>query len=141
MRIPDKELLAAIRAEKKCAWCGRPGYVEAAHIFAKGMGNAWQMDLRINVLPLGGFPGCCCHIESHRGRMSRSDLLAVVAARTGLLQREIETALFLLRRLPYRKPEEVQRLHREHLEYWGLLTAAGVPSLAGRCCGLEGVKA
>lgn len=96
MRIIDADLLAVIRREP-CAWpdCHRPGPCQAHHFMARGQGGCTQMDIEINVLPL-----CLvCHTTHHNGgRPDRSDLLALLASRTGLLQDEVLNALYSLRR-------------------------------------------
>ncbi len=98
MRIVDEALLETFRAKQKCEWCGRKVYrCEAAHVTGKGMGGWRRIDLAINVL------GLCtqCHADHHNGnRPLACDLLAVVAAREGMLQRDIEKEIYRLRRIP-----------------------------------------
>ncbi len=86
MRHFDPALLADVRLQP-CCWCSRRAPSEAAHIYAKGMGNSRQIDLPWNVVPL------CreCHQSSHDGQLPLTfDLLAIAAQRTGLFQAEIE---------------------------------------------------
>lgn len=98
MRIVDEQLLEEFR-HGPCCWCGKRGPTDAAHVFARGMGGGSRLDVRINLCSL-----CrACHWFSHSGhRPLRCDLLALVAAREGLQQAEIEREIFRLLREPKR---------------------------------------
>lgn len=93
MKLIDKDLLARIRSESRCCWCGAHGPVHVHHIFSKGAG---RVDIACNLLPLDWK----CHGLVHNGEISRSDLLAVAAARSGIMQDEIEAEVYRVRRLP-----------------------------------------
>lgn len=102
MIIIDEKLLDEFRTNGRCEWCGF--YCqrrEAAHIFARGMGGGGRLDIRINLVGLGGPGECDCHGSSHRGDApTQIDLLAIVAQREGRLQDDIEDEIHLLRRSP-----------------------------------------
>ncbi len=138
MRIINEDAKQAIREERRCAQCGRIGRVDAAHVFACGKGNAFRMDIALNLLPLCNWPEGMCHRLDHHGKITLHDKVALVAARHQMLQPAVFTVLYLLRRLPFRH-EELAWMSEERLRYWNLLDGRGVPTLAGRCCGLEGV--
>jgi len=99
MRIVNPELLDAFRWKMACEWCGARGTgFDPHHIYSRG----WcRLDVRINLLSL-----CrACHSAHHAGnRPLRCDLLAVVAAREGLLQDDIITELWRL----YRAPKSIE---------------------------------
>jgi hypothetical protein len=66
------------------------------------MGGGFRLDVRINLIALGSSAAfqCQCHTEVHAGTISRADLLLIVAQREGVLQGEIETEIYRLRREP-----------------------------------------
>ncbi len=97
MRIVDETVLDEFRGPGKCEWCGFRCYaLHPHHLWARGMGGGGRLDVRINLI------GLCwvCHSDVHHGDISRQDLLAVVAAREGKLQSEIEEEIWRLRRTP-----------------------------------------
>jgi hypothetical protein len=95
-------LLSEFAAARVCGWCKRPLRFPAHphHLFARGIGSGSRLDVRENLIPLGGPWDCNCHGEVHAGRIQRFDLLAVVAAREHTTQDAIEREIFRLRRLP-----------------------------------------
>ena len=105
MIIEDPELLSLFRLPGPCEYCGRlcPWGRDPAHIFARGLGGGSQVDIRENIVSL-----CrVCHTDSHAGnRPLRCDLLALAAAREGVLQADIERVVFDLLRLPKRSESE-----------------------------------
>lgn len=100
MRIVNEDLLDEFRAARVCEWCKRKLRYPAHphHVFCKGMGSATRLDIRINLIALGGPWDCNCHGEFHDGNILRCDLLAVVSQREGRLQDEIEREIYALRR-------------------------------------------
>jgi hypothetical protein len=96
VKVVDPKLLDTFRGAGACSWCNRwCRYRHAAHVFARGMGGGGRLDVALNLVSL------CpeCHLEHHDGRRPlRCDLLAVVAAREGMLQGEVEAQLHRLRR-------------------------------------------
>lgn len=98
MKVVDELLLMEFRAAGRCDWCRQWfARLEAHHLFAKGMGGGGRLDVRVNLAAL-----CtACHRSHHDGNEpTRNDLLAVVAAREGVLQADIEDAIAKLRRAP-----------------------------------------
>lgn len=108
----DPGLLARVRAERRCSWCGAPlpHGAEPHHIFGKLMGGGGRLDIPWNVVPL-----CLlCHRAHHDGnRPLRVDLLAVSAARHGVQQQDIVDEVNRLRRLP--KEYRVEKKHSRKL--------------------------
>lgn len=107
MRIVDDALIASYRRHGRCEWCGRNVMLCAAHIFGKGAG---QVDIPCNLVSLGmdAVRDCSCHHDSHlTGWPGRDELLAIAAAREGVLQDDIEAVVMMARRLP-RSPREDQ---------------------------------
>lgn len=105
MKIENPALLRLMRKAGNCQWCGRwCQRREVAHVFAKGMGGGKTLDVRINCLSVclgkwaGNWRGCDVHGESHV-KPADFDLLAVVAAREGELQDDIERAIRVLQNL------------------------------------------
>lgn len=98
MRIVDERLLREFRGPGHCEFCGRWfSQLDAAHVFARGMGSGSRLDVPENLVSLDRY----CHTSHHDGLAPmRCDLLAVIAAREGCLQHEIEAYIRLLQRLP-----------------------------------------
>jgi hypothetical protein len=113
VKIENEANLAQFRTPGFCDWCGKWCRLrEAAHIFARGLGDARRIDMPFNVAGLGRAFECICHKSHHDGnRPLHCDLLAKVAAREGLFQGDIETAVYCLWRLPH--DYSPKRLKRE----------------------------
>jgi len=98
MIVRSDKTLSLFRGPGPCAWCGRwHPRRHAAHVLARGAGGGSRLDVPLNLVSL------CpdCHQGHHAGRRPlRCDLLALVAAREGLLQGDVEAELFRLRRAP-----------------------------------------
>lgn len=94
MKVEDEDILKRFRGEGRCEWCHK--YVtirHAAHIFSRGAG---RVDIRGNLISL-----CFqCHFDSHNGKITRADLLAVAAARERTTQDAIRDEVYRLRREP-----------------------------------------
>jgi hypothetical protein len=95
MIIIDEKVLDWFRGKTHCEWCSlacvRP---DPHHVFGRGIGGGTRLDIMINLIAL-----CrACHGECHNGQISRSDLLAVVCQREGLLQSQIVEKIWELRR-------------------------------------------
>lgn len=112
MRFQKEATLDLFRTPGNCEWCGKLcRRREPHHLWAKGMGGGSRLDLRINLVALGSSRdfGCDCHTQTHAGRITRADLLAVVARRERCLQDEIEAVVWLLQRTPNgTKPEPLE---------------------------------
>ena len=108
MTIPDESALAAMRGAGPCEWCGRwCDLREAAHVFARGRGDANRLDISLNLVALGrgawfdGWERCGCHRSHHAGHEpTKLDLLTVACARENVLQRDALAVIYLLLRLP-----------------------------------------
>lgn len=94
MIIEDQQLIVEFRCKRKCEWCGKKtdAGLDPAHIFSRGAG---RVDHRWNMAAL-----CrVCHTNNHAGHEpTHYDLLAIVAAREGILQSMIEHLVFSIRR-------------------------------------------
>ena len=102
MRIVSESTLSLFRGPGPCEFCGKACLVRQPHhaIVFRGMGSGTRLDHPFNIVALGG-PFCCsCHDDAHGGRITRADFLAVIAAREGRLQSEIEAELSRLQRAP-----------------------------------------
>lgn len=101
MIVTDEKLLKTFRMKERCEWCHKSVFrCEPHHVFARGMGGGGRLDVAINLI------GLCpdCHRDHHQGRTPQKfDLLAVVAAREGRLQIDIESEIAQLRRKRGRK--------------------------------------
>lgn len=98
--VPDDEaLLDQYRGVQFCWWCGRSKFCQPHHLVSRGMGGWSRADVSLNLAAL-----CIdCHQATHsHQRPLYCDLVAVVAARNGVSQAEIEDALRNIRwgRLP-----------------------------------------
>jgi hypothetical protein len=109
MRIINQELLDLFGTELFCGLCGyklrhKP---EVHHVFSRGAG---RLDIRINLIPLGGPWDCGCHHRFHDGRIKRDDILAAVSRREGFTTESIELTVYALRRAgKSADPEEIKR--------------------------------
>ena len=103
MIIKDELLLAEFRAKSHCELCKRwcPGELDAHHVFARGMGGGKRLDLRINLVSLCRW----CHQDYHSGRISRHELLTLVAHRENRRPGAIATEIYRLRRRPKRRAD------------------------------------
>lgn len=118
MRIEDPKLLAEFRGPGLCEFCGLPcRNREAAHVLAKGMDAGKQLDIRENLISLGGPFDCACHQKSHNGgQPKREQLLSVIAWREGTTADRILEFLYQVRRLDKGAgSSEVQRLRESIL--------------------------
>lgn len=103
MRIDNEPLLRELRASPRCLWCRKTvRRIEVDHVFPRGRGSAFRLDIRVNLAPLcGAFSGGeDCHQRKSDGHIAVFDLLAMIAQRERCLQDEIEAVIYLLRRLP-----------------------------------------
>jgi hypothetical protein len=105
MRIVDEALLTELRQARVCGWClmdlRHPP--EVHHILGKGAG---RVDIRGNLIPLGGPWDCNCHGLVHAGDWaSRGELLAATAARDGTTAHAIEAEVWRIRRTPKAGPQ------------------------------------
>lgn len=94
MKIVDKKLLATYRGLQRCWWCGFIKWTQAHHLVTKGMGGSRRADVRLNLASL-----CIdCHTAHHNGqRPLTADLVAVVAAKNGVQQAEVEDAMRMIK--------------------------------------------
>ncbi len=99
MRIADNQALDPIRDLPRCEWCKEParGRLQAAHIFARGWGNAKQVDRPWNAC---GLCFKCHHLNENGHRPNRNDLLRVAGKREGLSPARIEAWIYKVRLLP-----------------------------------------
>jgi hypothetical protein len=108
--IKDERLLAEFRAKNECERCKRwcLGELDVHHVFAKGMGGGKRLEVRINLL------GLCrwCHHDCHSGKISRRELLALVADREQQRPGSIVTEIYRLRRQPKRPADGNTRSQR-----------------------------
>ncbi len=97
MKIVDASALQVCRDRFRCEHCQRRGPVDAAHVYACGMGSGGRVDHRLNLV------AACrlCHTASHAGgEPTRETLLAIVAKREGVTVAVIVAWIDLVRRLP-----------------------------------------
>jgi len=91
-----QRMLDRFRSATKCSWCGKPTPqgCDPAHVFHRGMGGSLKMDHPWLLVSL-----CrACHAQSHWGhRPTQMDLLAIAAAREGVLQDDIRELCYRLR--------------------------------------------
>ena len=98
MRIVNKALVREFVAQAThCEWCHKKGPVEAHHLWAKGHGGGHRLDVLINLIAL-----CRQDHQAHHdgNEPTRSDLVAVVAAREKMLQDDLVAEITRLRNLP-----------------------------------------
>ena len=108
MIIKDELLLAEFRANTHCEFCKRwcPGELHPHHVFARGMGGGKRLDVRINLLSLCWW----CHADYHSGRISRRELVALVAHREQREPGAMVAEIYRLRRQPKRFADGKERV-------------------------------
>lgn len=80
-RIVNKKVIQAIR-KQKCELCGAPAYAQPHHINTVGSGGG---DIPENLIQL-----CSdCHMGAHDGRISKKELMKIVAEREGISPTEV----------------------------------------------------
>ncbi len=92
---PNEKLLDAFRKKQKCEKCCRVVWgCHPHHILGRGMGGARRIDHPKNLVAL-----CCqCHQAAHFGKISKAELLAIVAKREGCTPEQAEAAINQIRR-------------------------------------------
>lgn len=101
MRVVDETILKSFRHAGPCSWCGKwSSRREVHHLWCRGMGGGSRLDIPINLISLGPWYSCQCHALAQANQITRDDLLALVAAREGLLQDQIVDEINRLRRTP-----------------------------------------
>ena len=94
MKIVDEALLLQGRLAWSCEWCIKWRHCDSAHVFARGRGDVFRLDIQENLVAL------CreCHTRSHAGgRPTRDDLLLIVAWREKMFVDDLEEWLRHLR--------------------------------------------
>lgn len=91
MKIPNKKLRRLFAMPGLCELCGQPcPKREGHHLRAVGMGGNGRLDVRINMISLGGSKKtpegflrfwCTCHRQYHDSRRAAQRMLEIVAAR------------------------------------------------------------
>lgn len=107
MKVINEELLDIYRSKGRCENCGIPCQPEAHHLFTKGMGGAFRLDIHENIIAL-----CMgCHRKFHNGTVSRETLVKVIAKRQKKTPAEIEQTVLRMRHLP---KESIMQGHPAH---------------------------
>lgn len=119
MRIPNNKLLKLFRTPGYCELCGF--FVrkrEPHHLRAKGMGSGGRLDIRCNLLALGGtekLPDgrvrftCHCHKLFHAGKVSFMELVKIAAAREKVSPEAIVEVLDWMRRHVKPTPAQLEK--------------------------------
>ncbi len=104
MKIVDQRLLSELRESRACGFCGGSLRYQphVHHVHTRGSG---RLDVRINLIPLGGPGDCNCHGKAHDGNISRDMLFRAIALREQTTTDQIMEAL---RRLRYADQEASQ---------------------------------
>ncbi len=95
MKVIDNRLLRLFREKERCERCGRQSVVQPHHILGRGYESCRRLDVAINLIALDGI----CHDRVHWGRISRENLLEIVARREQMTVDAILTEIYRLRRL------------------------------------------
>lgn len=103
VKIVSEATLDLFRTAGNCSWCGRYCQKrEPHHLWPRGHGGGFRLDVRINLIALGSGSlfYCSCHGMVHSGEIARHDLLVLVANREDTRQQDIEAVIPWLQRLP-----------------------------------------
>src|SRR6266446_562840 len=98
---------------RKCGLCGEKiSAVEVHHV----RGRCPQIDVRLNLLPLGLIFQCKCHYDGHYsgGRWFREACEEAVAVREECSADDLRAVVQLLWRAPFKTPEEANALWFEN---------------------------
>lgn len=104
--VKSPKTLKRFRDVGKCSWCGRPtpDGCDPHHLVKRGMGGGSRLDIPGNLVSLcrGYYRGqwVSCHDDAERGDITRESLLAVVAAREGVMQADILAEIKRVQALP-----------------------------------------
>lgn len=103
MRIKDEKLLNEFRGPGLCELCDRwCNDREPHHVYRRGCGGGTRLDVRINLVAVGKFPACRCHLLVHEGKITQEHVLRIVAEREGMTPDEVQQEIWDL----VRKPKE-----------------------------------
>jgi hypothetical protein len=95
MKVINEDLLDTFRRKPRCEVCKRRfDVLEPHHVWAKGMGGGGRLDVPQNLISVCRY----CHQAIHLGKVSRLELLAIVARRERTTVAEIEEEIWRLRR-------------------------------------------
>lgn len=95
MRIESEKVLARYRGPGCCENCGEWSAARhAAHLYGRGMGSGFRLDIPLNVTSL-----CWkCHRRQHDGgEPTKEALVKVVAKREGLDPEDLDALLTVLK--------------------------------------------
>lgn len=100
MIVIDDELLEDFARPGRCELCGK--YCirrEGHHYIARGIGGGSRMDVKENLISIGSTRlfQCQCHTLIHNGKIPKSRVLEVIAAREGMTPEEVTDFLNELR--------------------------------------------
>lgn len=105
MKIINENLLDEFRTPGKCEWCRKHCKSrEPNHLWCRGHGGGFRLDIRINLISLGRSEvfACPCHNLYHAGKVSCEEMTELVAKREKVLPSELTDAIFCLQALPPR---------------------------------------
>lgn len=109
MTVVDEDLLALFRVPGECELCGVFCQArEPHHVWARGMGAGSRLDVRVNLVALGGTFRCSCHSWIHAGFIPKRAVVSVVALREGMTVDGVISAVHRLLRAP--KGSDVQAI-------------------------------
>jgi hypothetical protein len=109
MIIKDEVCLARFRRSPRCEWCGRPtpeGCDPHHAIIKRGIGGGSRLDVPENLVALcRGWSQktgqwVSCHQDAESGKITRWELLALIARREKVPEAEIMDHLYTLLRRP-----------------------------------------
>ena len=110
--IINKPLLESFRQKERCEYCGlvvstwQGSTLEPHHHpQRRGMSGGTRLDIPLNLIALCSRGPRGCHQRFHAGEILGFDLLAIIAAREGVLQTDIEDTIRWLLMPPHRRPQ------------------------------------
>ena len=118
MKIPDTDILALFRGSGKCEMCGKQcRQREPSHLWGKGHGGGFTLNIRINLMAMGSTPNFCCqcHNEHHQGKIGVAEMVEKVAKREKETEDDITDVIFALHAVPPRLSES--RIERFLLDW------------------------
>ena len=128
--IPEN--LEAIRAIRRCSWCGKRCPTDVHHLLAKGLGgNKPPGDSWINLVPVGASATleCPCHTKIHSEGSPGAKLgilIGIVAARVGASASDIMVGLRAMQLCT--KDTTVKELEERNLLKWVKPMPKGYPN-------------
>lgn len=122
MRHESEKTLDLFRGPGRCEKCHKQCKErEPHHLHARGYGGGHRLDIKINLISLGTWPECSCHLEYHCGAIGLFEMTEIVAMRERQTVDDIDAVICCVQALP---PRISPKKQEEHAANWPLTGSA-----------------